>query len=146
MPTRTKRKHCSPETLFLQSVLQGNEDLLKEIAAKMASLEFGREKNEVVPDTKVSRTKESFPNSYELDDELVALIRPLFQPVLEEWKESHRELNIPLDFTKDEVSANLLSIIVLIFVSQTWSKKCIRRSVNRMVRKEGMTNKGANFG
>jgi hypothetical protein len=126
--------------------VQGRESLLEDIAAKMTDLTFTQEKSEILPDTKASRTRETFPYSCELDDALVRMVRPLFQPVLEEWKESHRELNIPLDFTEDEVSSMLVVLHTLIDVLQTWSKKCIRRSVNRMLRKEGMRDNSPNFG
>ena len=67
--------------------------------------------NDVLPNTEDTKSKEVFPESYELCPDLVVLTRRLLQPAMKNWKSCHSELDIPLDFDLDEV-CNFVSWLV----------------------------------
>ena len=67
--------------------------------------------NDVLPNTEDTKSKEVFPESYELCPDLVVLTRRLLQPAMKNWKRCHSELDIPLDFDLDEV-CNFVSLLV----------------------------------
>jgi hypothetical protein len=58
--------------------------------------------NDVLPNTEDTKSKEVFPESYELCPDLVVLTRRLVQPAMKNWKWCHSELDIPLDFVLEE--------------------------------------------
>ena len=129
---KSKKELDLPEVIYKESQLYGNESLIQTVLSEVGKLEYEKHASEIRPDTEMTKTREEFPESSELNpgSPLAKLIRQLFEPVLKAGQRKHSGISIGLDFDAPE----------------TWTGKVMRFSVNRMRRKDGMRNTGANFG
>ena len=129
---KSKKELDLPEVIYKESLLHENESRIQTVLSEVGKFEYEKHKSEIRPDTEMTKTREEFPESSELNpgSPLAKLIRPLFEPVLKAWQQRHSNISIGLDFDAPE----------------TWTGKVMRFSVNRMRRKDGMQDTGANFG
>ena len=92
------------KSVYKVNVKAGNGELIEEMVQEVSKQDFVYDSQEVRPDTEVTRTKEEFPSTWEVDDDFVKKARKVISPVLKQWASEYGDLEIPLPFDDDVVS------------------------------------------
>ena len=90
--------------MYKVNVKAGNEELIEEMVQEVSKQDYVYDSQEKRPDTEVTRTKEEFPSTYEMDDDFVIKMRKVIASVLKQWASEYEDIQIPLSFDDDDVS------------------------------------------